>query len=67
MAPFILGSLGVKSLLRHRSLLGALVFRDFDVAACSWEPCCSELFTSTRSGQPWCSELLTTPLAAGSH
>ena len=28
MAPFALGSRGVESLLRHRSLLGALVFRD---------------------------------------
>ena len=27
MAPFALGSLGVESLLRYRSLLGALVFR----------------------------------------
>ena len=33
MAPFALGSLGVESLLRHRSLLGALVFRDVYVAA----------------------------------
>ena len=33
MAPFALGSLGVESLLRHRSLLGALVFKDCYVAA----------------------------------
>ena len=45
MAPFALGNLGVESLLRHRSLLGALVFRDVYVAARSWEPWCRELFT----------------------
>ena len=45
MAPFALGNLGVESLLRHRSLLGALVFRDVYVAARSWEPWCRELLT----------------------
>ena len=40
MAPVALGSLGAESLLRHRSLLGALVFRDCYVAARSWEPWC---------------------------
>ena len=45
MAPFALGSHGVESLLRHRSLLGALVFRDVYVAARSWEPWRSKLFT----------------------
>ena len=44
MAPFALGSLGVESLLRHRSLSGALVVRDVYVAARSWEPWCRELF-----------------------
>ena len=44
MAPFALGSLAVQSLLRHRSLLGALVSRDVYVAARSWEPWCRELF-----------------------
>ena len=44
-SPFAIGSLGVESLLRHRSLLGALVFRDVYVAARSWEPWRSKLFT----------------------
>ena len=52
MAPFALGSLGVESLLRHRSILGALVFRDCSVTA--------------RSREPWCSEIATLPLALGS-
>ena len=52
MAPFALGSLGVQSLLRHRSLLGALVFRACYVLARCWEP--------------WCSEIVTLPLALGS-
>ena len=51
--PLALGSLGVESLLRHRSLLGALVFRDCYVATRSWEP--------------WCSEMFTLPLALGSR
>ena len=74
-------SLGVKSLLRHRSLLGALVFRDCYVAArpwglwCrvdyitlrSWEPWSSQLvYVTTRSWEPWCSEIVTLPLALGS-
>ena len=45
MAPFALGSLGVESLLRHRSLLGALVFRACYVLARYWKPWCSEVFT----------------------
>ena len=52
MAPFALRGLGVENLLRQRSLLGALVFRDSYVAARSWEP--------------WCSEMFTLPLALGS-
>ena len=52
MAPFALGSLGVESLLRHRSLLGALVLRDVYVAA--------------RSREPWWSEIATLPLALAS-
>ena len=40
------GSLGVKSLSRHRKLLGALVFRAFYVTVRSWEPWCEELSTS---------------------
>ena len=36
---------------RHRSLLGALAFRDYHVAA--------------RSREPWCSEMFTLPLALG--
>ena len=38
--PLALGSLGVQTLFCHRSLLGALVFRDCYVAAGSWEPWC---------------------------
>ena len=33
MAPFVLGSLGVKSLPRHSSLLGTLAFRALRVIA----------------------------------
>ena len=51
-SPLALGSLGVESLLRHRSLLGALVFRD----------CC----IVDRSCEPWCSEMFTLPPALGS-
>ena len=51
-SPFALGSLGVESLLRHRSLLGALVFRD--------------CYLVDRSCEPWCSEMFTLPLALGS-
>ena len=43
-SPFPLGSLGVQTLLRHRSLLGALVFRACYVLARCWEPWCDELF-----------------------
>ena len=43
MAPFALGSLGVKGWLRHLSLLGAVAFRDFHVTARSWEPLFEEL------------------------
>ena len=46
MAPFVLGSLGVKSFLRYRSPLGAVVSRAFYVTARSWEPWCSERVTS---------------------
>ena len=35
----------MKRLLRCRSLLGALVLRACYVAARSWEPWCSEMFT----------------------
>eukprot|EP00959_Pyramimonas_sp_CCMP1952_P108110 2260166-Pyramimonas_sp.AAC.2 len=38
--PIALGSLGVESVLRHRSLSGGLVFRDCYVAARSWKPWC---------------------------
>ena len=46
MAPFALGSLGAESLLRHRSLLGALVIRPFYLTARSWEHWFEELLTS---------------------
>eukprot|EP00959_Pyramimonas_sp_CCMP1952_P093179 1950511-Pyramimonas_sp.AAC.1 len=67
MASFALGSLRVKSLLRRRSPLGTLVFRDCYVAALSWVPWCDELCTSPRSREPWCQELVPSPLADGSH
>ena len=38
--------------MRHRSLLGALLFRNCYIADRSWEP--------------WCSEMFTLPLALGS-
>ena len=43
--PLGLGSLGVESLLRQRSLLGALVVITCYVTARSWEPSCSEMLT----------------------
>ena len=52
MAPFALGSLGVKGWLRHLPLLGAVAFRDFHVTARSWEP--------------WFEELVKSPFALGS-
>ena len=52
MAPFALGSLGVKGRLRHRSFLEAVAVTVFDVAARSWEP--------------WFEELVMSPFALGS-
>ena len=64
--PFL--CLGVQSLLRHRSLLGALVFRDFYVAARSWalvlRTCyvtalwgvlvSRACYVTARCWEPWC-------------
>ena len=44
--PLALGGLGVESLLRHRSLLGASVLIIVYVTVRSWEPWCYELVTS---------------------
>ena len=51
-------SLGVKSLLRHRSLLGALLFRDCYVAARTWELWCRVVYVTLRSWEPWSSQLV---------
>ena len=50
--PFL--GLGVKSWLRHRSLLRALVFRDFYVAARSWALVLRASYVTARCWEPWC-------------
>ena len=50
-------------MLRHRSLLGALVFRDFYVAARSWALVSRACCVTALCWEPWCSETFTLPLA----
>ena len=66
MAPFALGSLGVKSFPRHSSLLGALAFRALYVIARTGSLGFKMFHVTVRSWKPWCSELFTSLSVFGS-